>query len=197
MLVPSTAELLFVGIVAKRVAARPDWLESDVVTEICSVSDHIADRVTPGRGPNAFGLHDRRESALSSVRLGDHDYELFAYRVWPVEFDETGERDLVVVDSCAAGLVEEPELSRWERIGYDVVATDDEVQASWCWCSPLSCNSAATDHTTNRLCLIDEFDDAIALAREFADIASAVEPGPYLVVEVLRDVPPELSTPSH
>jgi hypothetical protein len=56
------------------------------------------------------------------------------------------------------------------------------------WCSPLFCNGLAEQFPANEWCLVDDLERAILLARRLAADEFAVEPGPYLIVEVLTQV---------
>jgi hypothetical protein len=51
-------------------------------------------------------------------------------------------------------------------------------------CSPLSCNGMAEKIAVNRYCLLDDLDNAFVIAKRFA--AGGVEPGPYVIIEVLQ-----------
>jgi hypothetical protein len=179
---------VFVGFLPKLVTADPGWLNAPAVFEICSVSNCVAEvPVASTDAPRTF--FDSSRAAREAVATPERRYEIFGYRVWPIGYDEDGEHDSRAPRNA---LPREPDLSRWERVGYDVVATDDCPDDYYMWCSPLSCNSAARNHEVNRYCLMDSLDAAIDVAREFADRDSTVEPGPYFVVEVLRD--PESET---
>jgi len=74
----------------------------------------------------------------------------------------------------------------FRSLGFAVVNDDSEI-AFHLGCSPLSCNGAAERWPLNTHCLLDDLETAIAAARRFADGAEPVEPGPYLVAEVLRE----------
>jgi hypothetical protein len=52
-------------------------------------------------------------------------------------------------------------------------------------CSPLSCNSMASEMTANESCLFHSLEAAIAGAMRFS--IEQPEPGDYYVVEVLED----------
>lgn len=176
----------FLGFLPKHIIAKPDWLASSGVREICSVSNCISS--TPQDWivrliPNGAGFYNTFEMAQSIIDANEKDnYEIFAYRMAPFQFDENGQvefdpkqefRDLGV----------EPDLSAWNRIGFDLVGYGS---SSFFECSPLSCNSCAEDHQVNEYCLIDELDYAIEVGKEFGDPASHVEPAAYYLVEVLR-----------
>ena len=51
-------------------------------------------------------------------------------------------------------------------------------------CSPLSCNGMAVKIAVNRYCRLDDLDNAFVIAKRFA--AGGVEPGPYVIIEVLQ-----------
>jgi hypothetical protein len=104
-------------------------------------------------------------------------YEMQAYRMLPVAWDEGAERALTIPT-----LNLEPLPRDFQSAGFDVVSVEAGVAGFGC--SPLSCNSMAQEIATNPDCLLDNFDVATKTANAFS--RGDVEPGPYHVVEVLR-----------
>lgn len=83
-------ELVLIGLLAKKVAKRPEWLKADVL-EICSVSDCISS-APDGRierwTHNGFGLYNTEQLAWDTVPKAERDeYTIFAYRMFPARFD--------------------------------------------------------------------------------------------------------------
>jgi hypothetical protein len=123
-----------------------------------------------------MGFYDTPQLAKSIVPPGDAPYVLFAYKVYPLRFDDG---KAVAVELPVT--LHDTGLDGFEFIGYDVVAkTYDNFD-----CSPLSCNSAAADHPTNRHCLLDDRKDAVAFCLEAS--RGGYEPGPYYLVEVYEE----------
>ena len=171
-----------IGYFPKRTAKRPDWLKSPGVEEVCSVSTCVSDDpdgwIELWRH-NAMSLFDTPELAWSAVPLPTrHEFDLYAYQLFPLEFDE-GQPRLFTIPSLHV----QPLPSSFERLGYDVVSRS---HGSHFECSPLSCNSMAEQTATNRYCLVDDAQTAFHFAAEFE--AQGCEPGPYYVVEVWREV---------
>ena len=164
------------------------------VEEICSVSECIAksppDWVDKWGHNTVTWLFDTPEAAWSVVPVAERTrFRLFAYRLLPVLFHESGEE----TDHPLPELTADPIPDGFSFLGYDAVVRHvgtthsggSETPAFFC--SPLSCNGMAAEYPVNRHCLVDNLDAAIALARDFA--ADHCEPGPYCVVEVWRREP--------
>ena len=60
-------------------------------------------------------------------------------------------------------------------------------------CSPLSCNSMASEYAVNAHCLFDERHAALAAAERFS--VEKPEPGTYFVAEVLVEPAASTATP--
>ncbi len=190
---------IFIGFRVKHVPKAKglgDWFSggfTDRVIEICSVSDCTAEAPpgSPGYGTpwvfNQAWCYDTEETALATIPLGQaEEYELFAYRLFPVEFPEGGEpflQDLDKMLSLNSPLCAEPDLRSYQRIGYDAKSYELN-QLMMVGCSPLSCNGRAVDVPANRFCLFDDLSKAVEMAKDFAN--GGGEPGPYHLFEVLR-----------
>lgn len=68
-------------------------------------------------------------------------------------------------------------------LGFDVV--NKTPFSAFFECSPLSCNGIAGEVPVNRYCLLATLEEAIASAQRCA--REEPEPGPFYVLEVLRD----------
>lgn len=185
-------ELVLIGFLAKKVAKRPQWLKGDVL-EICSLSNCISsapeDRIDRWTH-NDFGLYNTEPLACDTVAKAKRDeYTLFAYRIFPVRFDQAGAHpfdprpdDLKPWHPALEEFPDARTLSAYEPLGYDIAS-----RSSFFFdCSPLSCNSMANEHAVNPFCLVDQLQRAVDLGREFA--TTEPEPGPYHIVEVLRRI---------
>jgi hypothetical protein len=169
-----------IGYFPKRTKKCPDWLKAAGVEEVCSVSSCVSD------GPenwidhwqhNAMWVFDTPELAWSVVpELTRNEFDLYAYRMFPVEFVEGKPEPFEIPQSAVA-----PMPASFERLGLDIV---NRTCNSNFECSPLSCNSMADKETVSRYCLLDDVAVAFRLAAEFE--AGGCEPGPYYVMEVWR-----------
>lgn len=187
----------FLGYRGKRHGPLPEHHDWGNVAEICSTSGCIARHPPewfddPFEPPelNRAGCTDTaaaaRERLPEAERLA---YRIFAYRAIPVVFGKAGTvPEVVAVEALfpfyryLAELPPEPDLSGFDRLGFDVVQYSDAI--NW-GCSPLSCNYQYQHHAVNRYCLIDTAEGAVEAARSFG--RSEPEPGPYLIVEVFRE----------
>jgi hypothetical protein len=173
---------VLIGYFPKRVTPRPDWLETPSVREICSVSECIA------AGPpdwiarwthNALWVYDSVDRARDVIPPGAERgvFALYAYRLLPLLFRPGSQEPLPVPP-----LVIEPLPEDFVSLGWDVVSRSAGTTFE---CSPLSCNHMARECAVNEFCLVPALQGAIDVAVRFA--AEPPEPGPYVVVEVLRE----------
>ena len=164
------------------------------VEEICSVSECFAksppDWVDKWVHNTDTWLFDTPEAAWSVVPASDGErYRLYAYRLLPTLFHESGEE----TEHPLPELTAVPIPDGFSRLGYDAVVrdvgkTEGELNIPPSFgCSPLSCNGMAEEYPVNRYCLVDGLDTAVPMARHFA--TGNCEPGPYCVVEVWRREP--------
>lgn len=181
----------FVGFLTRKVAGRPEWLDAVAnIVDIASVSGCIS-RLPLDRWDwwlhNHAGFYNDPETAWKIVPEDERDsYELFAYRVFLAVFGESGRQDGFPFDTAGCGVApcaDEPDLSGFERLGFDVVSW---TYGAFLECSPLSCNRMAEEYAVNSHCLLDDDAQALALAESLARGEPLAEPGPYVVVEVLR-----------
>lgn len=171
---------VLIGYFPKRTLQRPDWLQAAGVDEICSVSTCISPApegwIDHWRH-NEMWVYDTPELALSILTDAmRREFDLYAYQVWPVQFDQGQQHSFNLPLLQVA-----PLPPSFERLGLDVVSRSC---GSTFECSPLSCNSMADHVAVNRHCLVDDVAVALQLAAEFE--AGGCEPGPYFVVEVWR-----------
>jgi hypothetical protein len=175
----SMCEPILIGYMPKHVVPRPDWLANPRVVDICSAStctssapegwiDHWLH--------NELWLFPNEDSARKVVPKDQAErYDLHAYRMFPVRFDEGKEEPFSILDMDV-----QPLASSYRRLGYDVVSRQMGNEFE---CSPLSCNSGAEQFEVNEHCLVDAPERAMELALEFS--RGPWEPGPYYVVEVM------------
>lgn len=182
-----------VGYIAKRRATLAGWVSpwpshpdagfpcAAPVEEICSVSNCIASGI--GRTDDPLDLHPDAGRAWAVVPVEARaDFALYAYRLWPVQFEDGHEEAIDLWWGPAIG----PMSDTYVRLGWDAVVGGNGHSFG---CSPLSCNSGADVvrcPEINRYCLVADERAAMALARGFS--ITKPEPGPYCVVEVWRDM---------
>jgi hypothetical protein len=180
---PPQREPTLIGYFPKQVRTRPEGLKAEQVQEVCSVSECIS----PGPpdwidrwAHNDLWVFNDEQAAWGVVPGGgaNPDYRLFAYRLFPVEFDGGEQRPFAIPP-----LSVQPLPGGYRRVGYDVVSRSCGSSFE---CSPLSCNYAAEQVPVNESCLVDDLADAFRLAALFSRAEEGYERGPYYVVEVLR-----------
>ena len=176
---------VLIGYFPKRVVPRPDWLKAPGVLVIRSVSECMSsgppDRIERWTH-NEMWVYSTVAAARQTVPAGERaSFEMQAYLILPVRWDDGVEEPLALPP-----LEAEPVPADFERVGFDVVSI--MRGHSGFGCSPLSCNGMAAEIATNRHCLLDDLDVATRTAEGFS--RGDVEPGPYHVVEVLRQAPP-------
>ena len=172
------------GYMYKKVAARPEWLRSERVTDIMSISGCISEPFTDYVKywkHNGYWLFDS-PAIIHNVAKDDGlslaDCTLFYYEALEKELDETDNTWSVFRPEPTVATDIEPAHSPQLK-GYDV-ATYFARQAPEC--SPLSCNSLAAQLAVNRHCLFDTFDAAMEALESGAFERS--EPGPFRIIAV-------------
>jgi len=176
-------DLCTVGYFAKTLVRPPADFGVPQVDFVCSVSD--CDCLT--RSPagwirrwlhNDLWLFDKL-ATLEQVIPPDQaaGYLRYGLRTLPVSFDEDRELPLDV-----STVHPEPIPAGFVRLGFDLCSRS---LGNVLECSPLSCNGMGIASKVNRFCLVDAFDQALGLARQFG--RQRPEPGPYVLLEVLAD----------
>ena len=170
---------VLVGYFPKRLVPPPPFLAEVGVTEIGSVSRCIAS------GPagwydlwkhNEWGCFDTPDAAWSLVAPEERsEYALYAYEVYPIDFDEGAAKPREIAPLEVERLDES-----FSPVGWDAVSRSAGQDFE---CSALSCNAMVEWFPVNAYCLVD-FPDANTLAMTAE--REGCEPGPYLVVKVWR-----------
>lgn len=110
---------------------------------------------------------------------------LFFYEAYEWEFDDSVDLwRTVIPEPSFPTRIEMPRRKTLE--GYDVVTYSCGTTAE---CSPLSCNSLATELETNQHCLVASFEQAKQLIEEGNFHNS--EPGPFRILAVYSTKWPE------
>lgn len=170
------------GYMAKRVQKRPDWPEAPHVAEIYSVSgclsENFADYISYWRH-NGYWFFDSPEIIRTVAEKNAIQLEgtpLFYYEAYEMEFDGAAWHPYSPEPSFPTNVVS-PAKKRLE--GFDVVTFYVRTNPE---CSPLSCNSMASELHTNAHCLFDSFEEAETSLND-GKLKDA-EPGPYRIFSV-------------
>jgi hypothetical protein len=171
------------GYFALRVAATPTWLGVANVRDVCSASHHVSsapDGWLERWLHNGFGWFNRASDAFAVVPADQTpEFRLFAYRIYPRRFSEGADHDFAWPEDVHP----EPIPDAFRSLGFDSVSKSMESVLGF-ECSPLSCNSMATELAVNEHCLFASLEAAVAGATRFS--TEQPEPGDYYVVEVLE-----------
>ena len=180
---PGSEALKLVGYFPKKTTVPEGWSISAAsahVSEICSVSNCIA--ASPEGWidhwlHNEWGFFDTQMDAQLVVPPGSDGFTVCAYRLLPVRFAHGQTKRLAISD-----LPVEPLPAGFVSLGFDIVS---KGVSAFFGCSPLSCNRMADEVAVNRFCLVERLVEAIAVADRFS--RDQPEPGPYHVLDVLRE----------
>lgn len=176
--------MIALGYMYKKVARRPDWLETDYVQDIYSVSSCISEDFDDWINywkHNGYWFFDspdiiRGIAAEEGIRL--NEMKLFFYRGYEKQWDDQDLEWIAYEPEPSFGLdVQEPAKLHVE--GYDVVSYSCQTSAE---CSPLSCNHMAREIEVNPHCLFATF--AMARKTVEANTFKDSEPGPLRIIEV-------------
>lgn len=167
-----------VGYFPKITVKRPDWLKNKTVEQICSVSDCISSAPKNWIDKwkhNDLGLFDTEALALSIITSDQDNYDIYAYKMYPIEFDNGQAFDFIVPLSVTG------DLEAYNFLGYDAV---NRSSGNHFECSALSCNHGADDFTVNKYCLFDDLEYSYKATIVISK--GGYEPGPWYIVEVYR-----------
>jgi len=172
------------GYMAKRVATRRDWLKTIRVFDIYSVSNCVSEDFAEYINywkHNGYWLFDSPEAIREVAKVNSLDLSstmLFYYEVHELEYDDDAKSwKPFAPEASFETQVLQPVTKTLE--GYDVVTFCVHTSPE---CSPLSCNSLASQIETNEHCLLSSFEDAKNLLEEGRFENS--EPGPYRIFAV-------------
>ncbi|MBX9689750.1 MAG: hypothetical protein K2X27_23780 [Candidatus Obscuribacterales bacterium] len=175
-----------VGYMLKTVVRSPSWIGVESVVDIYSVSACVAHNFTDYIHfwkHNGYWLFDSpqiiRELA-EAENIDVSEMTMFYYEAYETEYDDTSKQWLAFSpDHSFATLIVESENKRLE--GYDVCTFSFRNSPE---CSPLSCNSLATEMPVNEHCLFKTFEDAKSALENGKFINS--EPGPFRIIAVYK-----------
>lgn len=172
------------GYMYKRVEPRPEWLAAPQVHDVYSVSgcisEYFADYI-PFWGHNGFWLFDspaRLQQIATENAVSLEGMKLFYYEAHEKEYDRDKRVWASFEPEASFGTnIQSPGLKRLE--GYDITTFSAHTSPE---CSPLSCNSCASEVPTNEHCLLGSLDEAKDILE--SDCLGACEPGPYRIIAV-------------
>jgi hypothetical protein len=173
-----------VGYMYKRVVVRPDWLRAEAVFDVYSLSNCIshdfADYINYWKhnGYWLFNSPEVIEEIATNEGIDLSGTTLFYYEAYEEEFDEDSNKwSAFTPESEFATDVQVPRDKHLE--GFDVTTFSFHTSPE---CSPLSCNSLATEIPVNEHCLFNTLAEAKeALWRGFFKNS---EPGPFRIFAV-------------
>lgn len=174
-----------VGYMYKTVSLRPEWLETDQVEDVYSVSacvseDFCEDWINYWKH-NGYWFFDSpsiMESIANEQAISLDGMKLFFYKMYEKQWDvDIGEWFEFEPEKEFVTDVLEPLES--VVAGYDVVSYFCQTSSE---CSPLSCNHLAQERKVNRHCLLSNLDEAKGLIE--SGVLQDCEPGPYRIIEV-------------
>lgn len=176
--------MIDLGYMAKRIALRPDWLNALCVRDVYAVcncvSSDFCDYINFWKH-NDYWFFDtpaliRSISIENGIDLSGT--ALLFYRGYPQQFDAKADSWIdFAAESAFSPNVAPPSDELF--LGFDVVTYSMQSSPE---CSPLSCNSLATELQVNEHCLIRSLDYAIECLENGAFANS--EPGPYRIIAV-------------
>jgi hypothetical protein len=172
------------GYMGKRVSARPEWIKAERVIDIYSVSGCVSKDFAPYINyweHNGYWFFDSPEIILQLARRNSIDLtgtSLFFYEAHDLEFDDADDQWRTFKPEASFPTQVVLPTERTLR-GYDVVTFSARTSAE---CSPLSCNSLATEVETNAHCLLASFERAQELLEDGK--FKNTEPGPYRIFAV-------------
>jgi len=164
----------------KNIASRPAWLKATHVEDIYSVSGCVSE--TFMNCPydwkhNGWFFFDSPAIAydIALEKGNTAELRLFYYEIFEKQFD--GKVWSPIAPEDFPTVVQIPASKK--LLGYDVVTFFGGPVPE---CSPLSCNSIASEMPVNRHCLLDSFEAAHKFVK--SPILDDAEPGPYRIFAV-------------
>ena len=176
--------MIALGYMYKTISGKPDWITTDQVSDIYSVSPCVSEDFTDWIEfwkHNGYWLFDTPET-IEQVAVEEgislDNMTLFFYRAYEYQWDDESREWVKYEPEPSLPLqVKEPTSARvW---GYDVVSYSCQGAAE---CSPLSCNRMCEELSVTTHCLFETFDEAKSHTESGA--FKGCEPGPYRIIEV-------------
>lgn len=184
-----------IGYMAKLIESKPDWLKTDAVKDIISVSNCISKDFTDWIeywAHNGYWFFNSPEVIISLA--SEHKIDLaetrwFYFEAFEKEFHENSrEWKLFKPEEDFPTDISAPKDKKF--MGYDIVTFSCGSSSEH---SPLSCNHLADEVDINTNCLLNSLHEAIKVVE--GEVFHGVEPGPYRIFSVFEVSQPEL--PKH
>jgi len=173
-----------VGYMYKSVARRPDWLKTDMVEKVFSVSSCVSEDFDDWINywkHNGYWFFDSpkiMENLAKENNIDLSQMDLFFYKVYELQWnDDKGEWEEFEPEESFGTCVELPAATKLE--GFDVTTYYEQTGAE---CSPLSCNHMAEELDVSTTCLLASLEES----KKFLEsgVFDECEPGPYRIFEV-------------
>ena len=173
-----------IGYMYKKVSEKPDWPQTEVVSDIYSVSSCIsedfADWVDFWKH-NGYWFFDSpkiMQNLAKENHISLDGMKLFYYMAYEKQWDQDNcSWSTFKAENSFTTNIERPQEAAFQ--GYDIVSFSGQCCAE---CSPLSCNNMAEEITVNSHCLLNSIEDAKNYLEEGR--FSSCEPGPYRIFAV-------------
>jgi hypothetical protein len=173
-----------IGYMYKTISEKPDWLKTNQVSDIYSVSGCVSEDFAEWINywkHNGYWFFDSPkiiENVALEHSLSLHGMKLFFYLAYEQQWETDGKKwESYSPEESFSTNVILPHKSKLE--GYDIISFYCRTSAE---CSPLSCNHMAQEIKVNSHCLLDSFEKAKELLE--GDAFNNCEPGPYRIYEV-------------
>lgn len=180
------SDMIPVGYMAKIVQKKPDWIKSDRVHDIYSVSSCVSEdfcdyiNYCKHNGYWFFDSIDIIEKIALENKISLNNVTFFYYECYHRQYDpENNLWESFCPEESLQTNVLVP--NKKDFCGYDIVNFYAENGPE---CSFLSCNSMADEIETNKHFLMDEFDAAKLMLEQ--DSFKGCEPGPCRIFAVYK-----------
>ena len=174
------------GYLYKTVEKNPDWIKTDSVYDIYSLSGCIskdfAEYIKYWKH-NGYWLFDSPgviEEVAKNENIDLSGCTLFYYEGYELEYDEDLKVWLPYESESSFNTTVELPLEKSPQ-GFDVASFSVHTSPE---CSPLSCNSLAVEVSVNEHCLFPTFEEAKSSLESGKFEGS--EPGPYRIIAVYK-----------
>lgn len=174
------------GYMAKKIVKKPDWLNTNVVMAIYSVSNCISENFANYINfwkYNKYWFFDSIDIIKEISKENNIDLsktELLYYEIYEKEFDEDKGKWVKFEGEKSFGydmqIPKKKLLLSYDVINYTARTTPE--------CSVFSCNSLAENVTINKYCLMDSFEETIKIVETLDELKC--EPGPYRILAVYK-----------
>ena len=175
--------MIAIGYMYKKVEKKPDWLNTDQVLDIYSVSGCISEDFAHWMDSwkhNGYWFFDNPEimhDLAGENRISLDGMTLFYYTAYEKQWDNDHRVWLPYSAHDFPTKIVQPENRLFK--GFDLVSFSGQTAAE---CSPLSCNGLSEEINVNTHCLLDTLDEA-KFCLEKGKL-NHCEPGPYRIFAV-------------